>query len=129
MRQIIEGIVVTGDQRGRELGFPTANVLVDENQVASSEGVFAGYVTRADGTIYASAISVGRRPTFYADTAQCLVEAHLLDFAGDLYGEHLIVEIVEHVRSQERFESVDELIDQIREDVANVRAIATLPRS
>jgi riboflavin kinase/FMN adenylyltransferase len=128
MQHVVEGVVITGDQRGRELGFPTANVVASEVVAATLEGVYAGYVTRADGSVYPSAISIGRRQTFYADDAHCLVEAHLLDFAGDLYGERIIVEIVEHVRAQERFDSVEELIMQIKKDVADVRAIAVLPR-
>ena len=127
MNSIVEGIVVTGDHRGRELGFPTANVLADESSLPP-EGVYAGYVTRADGTLYASAISVGRRPTFYANDGVCLVEAHLLDFDGDLYGEHIRVEITDHVRDQVRFSSVDELISQIERDVEDVRSRVLLPR-
>jgi len=126
MKSLVEGTVVSGDHRGHELGFPTANVLTDET--LPPEGVYAGYVTRADGTVYLSAISIGRRPTFYADDGMCLVEAHLLDFDGDLYGEHLIVEIVDLVREQERFDSVDELMIQIQHDVETVRDHVCLPR-
>ena len=128
MNSSVEGIVVSGDHRGRELGFPTANLLADASSLLPAEGVYAGYVTRADGSVYASAISVGRRPTFYAHDGVFLVEAHLLDFDGDLYGEHIRVEITEHVRDQVRFNSVDELVIQIRLDVEVVRARAVLPR-
>lgn len=128
MLSIVEGTVVSGDRRGRELGFPTANVLSEEAVALPDEGVYAGYVTRADGTVYLSAISVGRRPTFYDENGQCLVEAHLLDFDGDLYGERLRVEITHHVREQKRFSSVEELIEQIRLDVTEVRSLVFLPR-
>ncbi len=128
MLSVVEGIVVTGDHRGRELGFPTANVLGDEAVPLPDEGVYAGYVTRADGAVFIAAISIGRRPTFYDETGSCLVEAHLLDFDGDLYGERLRVEITEHVREQRRFASVEELVGQIRDDVEMVRSLAVLPR-
>lgn len=128
MLSVVEGTVVTGDRRGRELGFPTANVRGEERIPLPPEGVYAGYVTRADGTVYVSAISVGRRETFYDEHGTCLVEAHLLDFDGDLYGERLLVEMSHHVRDQRRFESVEELIAQIRDDVAEVRALTALPR-
>ena len=128
MLSVVEGIVVTGDHRGRELGFPTANVLGDESVPLPDEGVYAGYVTRAEGTVYIAAISIGRRPTFYDETGLYIVEAHLLDFDGDLYGERLRVEITDHVRDQHRFESVGDLVDQIRSDVAKVRSLTVLPR-
>src|SRR5487761_2173776 len=128
MLSLVEGIVVTGDHRGRELGFPTANVLGDRSELLLAEGVYAGYVTREQGMVYIAAISIGRRPTFYDETGLCLVEAHLLDFDGDLYGERLRVEITDHVRDQCRFESVEELVDQIRSDVAMVRSLTALPR-
>ncbi|HUY06698.1 MAG TPA: riboflavin kinase [Acidimicrobiales bacterium] len=128
MLSVVEGIVVSGDHRGRELGFPTANVLGDESVPLPDEGVYAGYVTREQGTVYVAAISIGHRPTFYDETGTCLVEAHLLDFDGDLYGERLRVEITEQVRDQRRFETVEELVDQIRRDVARVRLLTALPR-
>ena len=127
MRHVVNGTVVEGDRRGRELGFPTANVLGDSSEELPDEGVYAGYVTRADGMVYVSAISIGRRETFY-ERGLCLVEAHLLDFDGDLYGERLTVEITHPVRPQRRFLSVDELVQQIGRDVADVRALAVMPR-
>jgi riboflavin kinase/FMN adenylyltransferase len=128
MITVVEGTVVSGDHRGRELGFPTANVLTDEAKPSPDEGVYAGYVTREDGSVYVSAISIGHRPTFYDENGIFLVEAHLLDFDGDLYGERLRVEITQRVREQRKFDSVDELVDQIRRDVADVRSLALLPR-
>jgi riboflavin kinase/FMN adenylyltransferase len=119
---LLGGIVVEGDHRGRELGYPTANVEVSAVTFAP-EGVFAGTVQRADGTIYRSAISVGRRETFYDGTAPVLVEAYVLDFSGDLYGEHLRVELVGEIRGQRRFDDVEELIEQIESDVAWVREL------
>ena len=127
MHGIVEGIVVEGDHRGRELGFPTANVAHSPASVLLDDGVYAGYVTRADGTRYQAAISIGRRPTFYGDAAPPLVEAHLLDFDGDLYGERIVVEITEQLRAQERFASAEELTSQIERDVACVRKVTVVP--
>jgi riboflavin kinase/FMN adenylyltransferase len=125
---VVGGIVVEGDRRGRELGYPTANVAVPA-EVAAPEGVFAGAVQRADGTIYRSAISVGRRETFYSGSAPSLVEAYLLDFSGDLYGEHLRVELVRELRPQTRFDSIEALIEQIELDVVETRRCIDLPRN
>jgi riboflavin kinase/FMN adenylyltransferase len=119
---VVEGIVVEGDHRGRALGFPTANLEPGDERGCPAEGVYAGYVVRADGTRSVSAISVGRRPTYYDDRGRLVVEAHLLDFDGDLYGERLSVHIGKFIRGQLRFASVEDLRQKIAEDVAAVRA-------
>ncbi len=116
----IEGIVTAGDQRGRKLGFPTANVTIGA-EVELADGVYAGLVDLEDGSRYSAAISVGRRPHYYAD-GQRLVEAYLLDFDGDLYGREISVSIGRRVREQRSFESEDELVRQIGRDVEAVRA-------
>ena len=126
----VRGPVVRGDGRGGpELGFPTANVAVDDDIALPADGIYAGYFTRADGSVHRSAISVGRRPTFYEPgTAPVLVEAYLLDFDGDLYGEAARVSFVEHLRAEQRFESVEALIAQMKADVeATERVLADLP--
>jgi riboflavin kinase/FMN adenylyltransferase len=123
---VIEGIVVEGDRRGRELGYPTANVLIPR-ALGAPEGVFAGTVRRSDGSFYQSAISIGRRETFYGEDAPSLVEAFLLDFVGDLYGELLTVEVALQLREQRRFSSVEELIAEIARDVNAVRRTITVP--
>lgn len=120
---LVEGIVVEGDHRGRALGFPTANLDANGASVPD-DGVYAGYTTRVDGTRYLSAISVGTRPHYYGDDAALVVEAHLLDFDGDLYGERLQVEIEQLIREQARFESEGELRAQIAADVEAVRTWA-----
>lgn len=120
---LVDGIVVEGDHRGRALGFPTANLEADDAGVPQN-GVYAGYTTRADGTRYLSAISVGTRPHYYGDDAAVIVETHLIDFDGDLYGERLQVEIEELIRDQARFGSEEELRAQIAADVNAVRAWA-----
>ena len=81
------GEVVQGDQRGRLLGFPTANVEVSNTICLPADGVYAGWYDRPDGTRHACAINLGRRPTFYEHADQSVLEAHLLDFDDDLYGE------------------------------------------
>ena len=111
----LRGEVVTGDQRGRELGFPTANLVPDEALVCPGHGV---YVARADGAC--AAVSVGVRPTFGTGRA-VLVEAFLLDQDVDLYGQVLKVDFVSRLRGERRFETVEALVEQMHEDVARTR--------
>jgi riboflavin kinase / FMN adenylyltransferase len=120
---VVEGIVVEGDHRGRELGYPTANVQDLPDVELPDDGVYAGTAELANGERYLAAISVGTRATFYGTQGARLVEAFLLDFDGDLYGQRLRVTLVELVRPQERFDDVDALIDQIRADVSGVREL------
>jgi FAD synthase len=129
MLLVSEGIVVEGDHRGRELGFPTANVDVGADLDLPEDGVYAGYAERADHSVFAAAISVGHRPTFYGEGSPRLLEAFLLDFDGDLYGERLVVTITQLVRGQAFFATRDELIAQIADDVARVRELAPLPKA
>lgn len=118
---VVHGTVVTGDQRGRLLGFPTANlVLSDVSDLR--DGVYMGVVHVESGEQFAAAISVGRRPTFYAERGMRLLEAHLLDFDGELYGQQVTVDLDEQLRDQERFEAVTDLIAQLTRDVAEVRS-------
>jgi riboflavin kinase/FMN adenylyltransferase len=121
-RLVIEGRVQQGDQRGRTLGFPTANVPVTGDNIQPPQGVFAGYIHVEGDRWYEAAISVGRRTTFYTD-GELLVEAHLLDFAGDLYGRLVVIELVAHVRDQRRFGGVAELQAQLRCDIARCRSV------
>ncbi|HEY6428230.1 MAG TPA: bifunctional riboflavin kinase/FAD synthetase [Acidimicrobiales bacterium] len=128
----VRGPVVRGDGRGgAELGFPTANLFVPDDIALPADGVYAGYYRRPDGTVHRAAINVGRRPTFYeAGTAPVLVEAYLLRFDGDLYGEPARVSFAHRLRDEQRFDSVEELVAQMREDVAateRVLASADLP--
>jgi len=121
----VRGRVERGDQRGRELGFPTANVAVPERICLPADGVYAGTYVGADGVERPAAISLGRRPTFYTEAAMLLLEAYVLDFDGDLYGQRAHVRFWRHLRHQERFDTVDELIAQMGRDVQAVRDIAT----
>lgn len=119
------GVVDHGDKRGRTIGFPTANVPVSGDTAWPADGVYAGWLTRPDGTRLPAAISIGRRPTFYDDGVS-LLEAYVLDFTGDLYGEAVRVAFVDRVRGQERFDSVDALVAQMHDDVARCRTLLHL---
>jgi riboflavin kinase/FMN adenylyltransferase len=113
----LDGEVVRGDGRGRELGVPTANLGVTKGFVQPAEGVYAGDVVLPDGRQFQAAISVGTNPTFDGER-DVRVEAHLLDFDEDLYGVNVRVEFRRFLRGQVRFDSLDELIAQMREDIA-----------
>ena len=116
---VIEGIVERGDRRGRQLGFPTANIPIA--QAKGLEGVWAGVVEMGQAHFAAAAVSIGRRRTFYKDPGKLLLEAHLLDVEEDLYGRHLRVHLLERLRSQESFADAAALVQQLRLDVAHTR--------
>jgi riboflavin kinase/FMN adenylyltransferase len=118
----VRGVVAHGDERGRELGFPTANVSVPGEILLPADGIYAGWTTRADGSRWPTAISLGRRPTFYAEAHASLLEAHLLDLDDDLYEEALKVQFVAFLRPELRFDSVEELVAQIGRDCDDARA-------
>jgi riboflavin kinase/FMN adenylyltransferase len=124
-RIVVSGVVETGDQRGRLLGFPTANLPLSIDDVLLSDGVYAGYVHLESGQRVPAAVSVGRRPTFYADRGLALLEAHLLDFSGDLYGQQITVELVARLRGQVAFDGPDALVRQLRTDVERCREVLT----
>ena len=123
----VRGVVTPGDQRGRLLGFPTANVAVPDAVAMPADGVYAGWYLRPDGVRWPAALSLGRRPTFYEDADMALLEAHLLDFEADLYGETARVEFVAHLRGQARFESAADLVAQMDRDVAATRQVLGIP--
>ena len=113
----LRGTVVGGDRRGRELGFPTANIVPDERLVNPGHGVYA---CLAGGL--PAAVNVGVRPTFETGRGE-LIEAYLIDFEGDLYGSELRLRFLEKLRGERRFSDADELIEAMHEDVARARAI------
>lgn len=120
----VRGQVVHGDGRaGAELGFPTANVAVPGEILLPADGIYAGRYQRPDGSSIPAALSLGRRPTFYPEGAPLLLEAHLLDFKGDLYGEEARVRFVGRLRDELRFESAEALVDQMHRDVSDVRSL------
>jgi riboflavin kinase/FMN adenylyltransferase len=114
---MLEGEVVSGDRRGRELGFPTANLVPDERLVTPGDGVYAAF---ANG--HPAAVNVGTRPTFDSDRG-VLIETYLIDFSGDLYGQNLRVAFVERLRPELAFDDVDALVEQMHADVEHARRI------
>jgi len=126
----VDGVVERGDQRGRELGFPTANLRADQWAAVPADGVYAGRVVRLDEwgrtsagpPLGVAAISVGTNPTF--EVRQRRVEAYVLDFSGDLYGATIGIEFVERLRGMEKFASVEDLVRQMHADVDRTRALA-----
>ncbi|HTA95693.1 MAG TPA: bifunctional riboflavin kinase/FAD synthetase, partial [Verrucomicrobiae bacterium] len=117
----ISGRVVEGDRLGHKLGFPTAN-LDATNLILPPNGVYSG-CTKSNGKFYRVALNIGLRPTVASAKPQLRVEAHLLDFDGNLYGEDLEVEIGEKLRDERKFNSPNELREQISKDVLAVRKL------
>ena len=115
---MIEGEVVQGDKRGRELGMPTANLVPDPRLQVPGHGVYAAW---AHG--HPAAVNVGIRPTFETGRG-LLIEAYLLDFEGDLYGQTLRIAFAERLRGEKRFDSVAALVEQMQRDVEDAREIA-----
>ncbi len=115
------GEVITGDQRGRLLGFPTANVAVPGGMCLPADGVYAGWYERPNGDVHRCAINLGRRPTFYEHADASLLEAHLLDVDIDLYGEAARVRFTNFLRSERKFDGVDALIAQLQLDIGHAR--------
>lgn len=118
----LEGTVERGDARGRELGVPTANLAIERTSVRPARGVYAGMAVLGDGRRIPAAISVGWNPTF-GEGRPLTVEAHLLDFSGDLYDQRLRLEFRKFLRHELRFESVDELVAQMRLDIEQTRQL------
>ena len=120
----MSGEVVLGKQLGRTIGVPTANVQVWERQVLPAYGVYATQVTVGD-SVYAAATNVGERPTVDG-SKRMSVEAHLLDFEGDLYGQTITVEFIEHIRAEQKFAGLDALKAQISADINTTRSLIRL---
>ncbi|WP_410568440.1 riboflavin kinase [Amycolatopsis sp. cmx-4-61] len=115
---VVRGTVEPGDKRGRELGFPTANIALRDQDGFLGDGVWAGWIGRPDGTRLPAAISVGRRPTYYGADGYRLLEAHVLDFSGNLYGETLVVWLGSRLRAQQKYDSAEDLITALKNDIA-----------
>jgi riboflavin kinase/FMN adenylyltransferase len=118
----VSGQVVAGQRRGRDLGYPTANVEYHQRAAVPADGVYAGY-TEVGGQRHAAAISVGTNPTFAGQ--QRTVESHVLDFDGDLYGQQVRVEFVQRLRSMQTFAGVADLVATMDNDVARTRIIVS----
>jgi riboflavin kinase/FMN adenylyltransferase len=118
----VDGEVQHGDKRGRTLGFPTANLVPRPGYVTPGHGVYACRAQLPDGTVVAAATNVGVRPQFVTGRGE-LIEAFLIDWSGDLYGQKIRVEFLRRLRGERRFESVDALVEQMHADVDEARAI------
>jgi riboflavin kinase/FMN adenylyltransferase len=119
-RYRLSGVVVAGDQRGKDLGFPTANLKPPKRKVIPGNGIYAAWADPG-GTKVAAAVNVGTRPTFGG--TELLIEAHLLDFDRDLYGTTLSLEFVDRLRPELEFDSVQDLVAAISTDVESVRRL------
>lgn len=119
----VSGEVIMGDQRGRTIGFPTANISLSKDRAWPSDGVYAGWFERADGSSHPCAVNIGRRPTFHLHAECSLLEAHLIDFDADLYGESCTVSFVDFLRSERRFDGVESLVAQLKDDIAETRRV------
>lgn len=127
----VDGVVIRGDQRGRDLGFPTANVRAESFAAIPADGIYAGRVvridewgnTRTDVEPRVAAISIGTNPTF--DGRHRSVEAYILDFEGDLYGQNLGVEFLHRLRGMAKYESSAELVTQMKADVDRTRSLVS----
>lgn len=119
----IRGPVVGGDERGRTIGFPTANVAVPRHMAMPADAVYAGWYHRPDGSRWPAAVNIGKRPTFYQNAEHSLLEAHLIGFDGNLYEEAARVELVELLRSEQRFDGIEALTAQLQRDVARAKEV------
>ncbi len=135
----IRGTVVEGDQRGRTIGFPTANIAVPSGMAVPADGVYAGWwvtserdASQEDGGVgnappdeiphrWPCAVNIGKRPTFYEDAEHSAIEAHLIDWSGDLYGVKGGIQFVSRLRSEQKFDGLDALTSQLQSDVTAAR--------
>jgi riboflavin kinase/FMN adenylyltransferase len=121
----LEGTVVEGDHRGRQLGYPTANLRFDYAPAMPPNGIYTGRVAvpgRGVGPSHPALVSIGVRPTFHRH-GQRLVEAHLLDYDGDLYGALLELELHDRLRDERRFDDIEALVEQMHRDEADARRL------
>ena len=119
----IQGTVVKGDQRGQQIGFPTANIFVSEEMLLPGDGVYACWYEREDGSRHMAAVNIGRRPTFTTDEKESVLEAHLLSFDADIYGEVGCVEFVDFLRHERQFDSMESLREQLEADVMAAQSL------
>ncbi len=121
----IAGEVVPGDGRGKSIGVPTANLDLCGGRLLPGDGVYAAWATVGDGSRYPAVVNVGRRPTF--DGGEVTVEAHLLDFRGDIYGWEMLLEFHKRLRGERKFPGVEALVAQIHRDIESAREVLGAP--
>lgn len=123
-RYFIEGDVVAGKKLGRTIGYPTANISIPDSSIlVPPEGVYVANVLLPDGQQYGAMVNIGRRPTVDVKGAPRSIEVHLFDFAGDIYGQRLVVEFINYIRGEHRFDSIEALVEQLHKDEQMARAI------
>ena len=115
----VRGVVTPGDRRGRTIGFPTANIPTTTDLQVPADGVYAAWYIKEDGKQYPAAVNIGKRPTFYDDADRSLIEAHLIGFRGDLYGESAKIRFVRRLRGERKFAGIEALKEQLVKDVAD----------
>jgi len=120
----LPGRVVHGDGRGRQIGFPTANLEIWEQHAVPAHGVYAAEARLGDGCVPA-AVNIGTRPTFTSGQG-VTIEAHLLDFQGDLYGQQIALDFIGRIRAEKKFDGLDQLLIQLKQDVAETRRLLAL---
>lgn len=118
----IKNTVVHGEKRGRQLGFPTANINIPDDIVAPKNGIYLA-TAEFDNEKYVTVVNVGKRPTF-ADLEKSLIEAYLFDFDGDLYGKEVRINFLNRIRDEKKFDSINELISQIDIDCCTAKSLA-----
>jgi len=118
---ILDGIVVEGEHRGRQLGFPTANVGIDKSFNIPAKGVYAARAV-VNGQQYNAVVNIGSKPTFH-EAYPISVEAYLFDFNSDIYGQAISLSFVQKIRDEKRFDSIDALVTQIKQDAQTAQAI------
>ncbi len=123
---VLDGPVEHGEKRGRTLGYPTANLVPREGFATPGHGVYACRAQTQDGRWHAAAVNVGVRPMFESGLGE-LIEAYLVNFDGDLYGQQLRIEFLKRLRGEKRFDSVDALLEQMALDVEATRMVAGTP--
>ena len=120
----LEGLVVKGEGRGKKLGFATANILNDDDLIIPKRGVYFTETER-HGQIYHSITNVGLNPTV-EERSKLSVETHLLDFNEDIYGEKILVRFIKKIRDEKKFNSIDELIHQVKDDINEAKKFFSL---
>jgi riboflavin kinase/FMN adenylyltransferase len=118
----LRGKVIHGDGRGKHIGLPTANMKPLGIKLIPSQGIYSAYV-KTRGKVFQSVISIGSRPTFYDPPANQTIEVHILDFSSDLYGEDLTIFFVDCIRPERKFDSIDALMDVIKNDIEHARKV------
>ncbi len=117
----LRGGVAEGDRRANQIGFPTANVAIPNDMLLPADGVYAGWYERPDNSVHPTVMNLGKRPTFYDDAPHSLLECHLIGFEGDLYGEEAKVRFTNRLRSEAKFDGIDELKAQIAKDLEGAK--------